>query len=324
MEQKTARKEYERRINRAIDFIAAHLTENLTLDDIANAASFSKFHFHRLFQAHVGETVLEFSRRLKLEQTASQLHFDQSKDITSIALDFGFSSSQNFAKAFKKHFGISPSEYRIRDRNISNPTQSKNGNADSNCGTTVSKDRNAQIKNHGHIDDKFNNELVLKKEITVTINVDVKEISEQHVAYVRTVGEYAFDRVKLAWQELGKWAGPRGLMQTGDWIGIAWDNPAVTSPDKCRYDACVTLPEGTGVSSGISQQMVPGGKFAIYRSHVVNNDFQKGWDRLLGEWLPGSGYQPSNGPAYELVVESGVGDPEGRWVVDIHLPVKPL
>ena len=56
--------EYRRRICRAMDYISRNLESELSLEEIAQAASFSMFHFHRIFKAVVGETVSGFTRRL--------------------------------------------------------------------------------------------------------------------------------------------------------------------------------------------------------------------------------------------------------------------
>ncbi len=298
-----------------MDFIAENLTDNPSLDEIAAAAAFSKFHFHRLFQAHVGETVLEFTRRLRLENAAVHLHFDPAKDITSIALDCGFSSSQNFAKAFKKHFGMSPSQYRFIDAYKTRSFRRKNGN-------TESKDGNAPPspidQDHGlsNSNDHDNEDRIM--------TIEVIEVPAKNVAYVRTIGEYGLDGASRAFNKLAHWAGPRGLMEKGDALGIAWDNPCVTPPEKCRYDACITVDESIEINGGADHQVVPAGLYAVNRTHVYNNNFQQGWDDLIGEWLPDSGYQPADGPSYEIYVDMGTNDPEGRWLVDIHLPVKPL
>ncbi len=317
-----ARKEYERRINKAMDFIAANLFRNPSLDEIAAAAAFSKFHFHRLFQTHVGETVLEFTRRLKLEKAAAQLHFDQAKDITSIALDCGFSSSQNFAKAFKKHFAISPTVYRATDVYSNNDANRKNGNALSKGGNIDGKGGNAHAGGNDLNHNDLSNRRYEKEEKIVTI--EVKEIPERNVAYVRTIGEYGFEPAKMAFKALTQWADPRGHLENGLCLGLAWDNPCVTPSENCRYDACITIPEGTEVKGEADHQIVPAGKYAINRTHVYNNNFQQGWDDLIGEWLPSSGYQPADGPVYEVYVDMGKNHPDGRWIVDIHLPVKPL
>ena len=104
--------DYKKRICLAMNFISQNLGRDLSLDEIAERVSFSKYHFHRIFKAVVGETVAGFTRRLRLELAANHLIAKPSDDITSVAMDCGFSSSQNFAKAFHQHFGMTPTKYR--------------------------------------------------------------------------------------------------------------------------------------------------------------------------------------------------------------------
>ena len=104
--------DYKKRICEAMNFISKNLNRDLSLDEIAAAASFSKFHFHRVFKSVVGETVANFTKRIRLEYAANKLVSSKDSEITTIAIECGFSSSQNFARAFGKHFGITPTEYR--------------------------------------------------------------------------------------------------------------------------------------------------------------------------------------------------------------------
>ena len=48
------------------------------------------------------------------------------------------------------------------------------------------------------------------------------------------------------------------------------------------------------------------------------------WDALVGDWLPGSGYQPDQRPAMEFYLNDPDSDPEGRYHVEICLPVRSL
>ncbi|MCK5076904.1 MAG: helix-turn-helix transcriptional regulator, partial [Calditrichia bacterium] len=54
------RSEYIASINRVIDYIEKNLDKNLTLDTLSDVANFSRFHFHRIFSAIVGETINQF------------------------------------------------------------------------------------------------------------------------------------------------------------------------------------------------------------------------------------------------------------------------
>lgn len=299
--------EYRRRINRAMNYIAEHLDSNPDLDEIATAANFSKYHFHRLFRALTGESVAGFTRRLRLERAALALGFDRQIEITTLALDLGFSSAQNFAKAFRKHFGCTPSEYRAQNSNRGHP-QSKPGNAtDAAFGKTV-------------LTLQFSEAVI---ERSKNMNVEIEQMPERRVAYVRSIGAYGPENCGAAFCQLMQWAGPRGL--TGNTqLGIAWDNPDVTPPEKCRYDACVELAEGQLADGPASEQTLPPGQYAVYHAEVVNNDFATAWQAMFADWLPGSGYQPGAGPCFERYLSNGSDHPEGRWQVDICVPVQPL
>ena len=66
--------EYRMRINRTIDYIRAHYAEDLSLEKLASIACFSKFHFHRLFRAVVGETLNDYVQRIRLENPSGNSH----------------------------------------------------------------------------------------------------------------------------------------------------------------------------------------------------------------------------------------------------------
>ncbi|HPQ37236.1 MAG TPA: AraC family transcriptional regulator [Synergistaceae bacterium] len=168
-----ALQEYRRRICQAMDFIEGHLEENPSLEEIARAASFSKYHFHRLFKSLVGESVGEFTRRLRVEKAACFLRFSHRVSVTEVAHRWGFSSSQNFARAFRKHFGCSPSEFRKRFRKI--------GTAASKEGDDFGKEERYAGWHHISIPERSN---------IMAMHVEVMEMPSYFVAYVRNVGPY--------------------------------------------------------------------------------------------------------------------------------------
>ena len=89
--QKTqANSEYTRRIDRVIDYLRANLDRPVKLKELAKVACFSEFHFHRIFGAVAGETLNQFTNRLRLEKAARLLRFSQ-QSLTDIALECGFS-----------------------------------------------------------------------------------------------------------------------------------------------------------------------------------------------------------------------------------------
>jgi AraC family transcriptional regulator len=92
-------------------YIREHISEPLDRETLADVAGFSVPHFHRVFTAHVGESAINYVRRIRLERAARKLRMG-AVDITEVALAAGYDSHAAFGKAFKQHFGLSPSEFR--------------------------------------------------------------------------------------------------------------------------------------------------------------------------------------------------------------------
>ena len=97
--------EYYGRVERAVDYLYAHYSEDIGLADLADVAGFSRFHFHRIFSGIVGETVGEFLKRIRLQNAASRLFDHPEESVTEVALAVGFSSASVFARAFRERFG---------------------------------------------------------------------------------------------------------------------------------------------------------------------------------------------------------------------------
>ena len=132
--RKFLRQEYINRINRAIDFIEKNIESKLTLDKISEASGFSAFHFHRIFKGITGETLNSYIKRLRIEKAAMMLVYNPRHTLTYIAVKCGFSGSAAFSRAFRGHYGISPSVYRnggYKEISKKRQTESKNSKAQS-------------------------------------------------------------------------------------------------------------------------------------------------------------------------------------------------
>lgn len=295
--------DYKVRACQAMNFISRNLHRDLSLDEIAEVAFFSKFHFHRIFKAVVGETVAGFTRRLRLERAAARLLANPMHDITEIAFGCGFSSSQNFAKAFRQNFGLSPTEFR----------KSKNGNKFGNNGNDLSLNVTYDPET------VFENQRIQERENTM--NADVKELPERTVAYIRKMGPYGKETAGQAFAELMQWAGPRDLVGKSAMLGVYWDHPEVTPPEKCRTDACIEVPHGTKVDGPVDIQTIAGGQYVACRFEVTTDSFQQAWDDAFAHVIS-KGYELAEKPCYELYHNNGAEDPEGKWIFDICLPLK--
>lgn len=318
------RAEYQARINRVVDHIGSHLTDELDLAALARIAGFSPYHFHRLFRALVGETLGHFIARLRLEKAASQLRGNPDKSVLEVALDCGYSSSTTFARAFRSHFALTPTEWRSAECNPGTPNR--------NPGTPNSNPSGDSVQLKTHIDPTTNQ---LQWRVTMNdsnhsplaANVQVRTLPDLPVAYVRHVGPYAGDSAlfQRLFGQLAAWAGPRGLLNPqAKMLCVYHDDPSVTDESKLRTDCGVSVPEGTEVDGAIGKATLRGGTYAVGHFEIASDQFSQAWQAVMGGWLPESGYQPADGPCFELYLNESEQHPEGKCVVEICVPVKPL
>lgn len=323
------RAEYERRVNRVIDHIQAHRAESLPLERLAAVAAFSPFHFHRVFKAMTGETVSEFVQRVRLESAASALLLRPQTDVLTIALDCGFNSAGAFARAFKERFGMSATQWRAggfaRWRAEGRDFASKIGTRERKMREAVGKPCEAPAGGDLHDDVRSRDVAATEKETTMTPTVTIQTLPSYRLAYLRNIGAYgAGGTIPATWQRLWQWAAARDLW-TPDWIciGISYDDPHVTEPSKCRYDAGIVIPERLSVEDGINVASFAGGKVAAARFVGTARDIAQAWHDLFS-WLPQSGFQPDERPCAELYRGESMDGQTGVVTCDLCLPVRPL
>lgn len=309
--------EYEIRIGKAMDYISANLSESLSLDAVARSANFSKFHFHRIFKTLTGETVAEFTKRLRLEKAAFQLCYSPASSITDIAMDLGFSSSQNFAKAFKKYFECTPNHFRKENSDSFAELKATDGEESEN--KSMNGFQSLLSDSSGHdMDDLFYSD-------PYVMNVHIQKIPPLRLAYIRTIGPYSVEASFNAFMKLYEWAFPRGYAENDNYVSIVWDSPDLTPPEKCRFDAGLMVAEDVTSQGNIGIQTLPGGTYAVYHTKLSwSENIEKPYVDFFMRWLPSSGFQPADGPCYEVYPSFETEWTSDTYTVDIHFPVKPL
>ncbi len=116
---KLANLDYVDRVNRAVDHVTRNLDQPLRLEEVAKAACFSSYHFHRIFRALMGETLAAFVKRVRLERSVYLLSHRNGASLTEIALACGFSSSSDFSRSFRAQYGAAPSRFDIEQFRLS-------------------------------------------------------------------------------------------------------------------------------------------------------------------------------------------------------------
>lgn len=107
--------DHAERVEAAKAYLAAHLSERITLDDLARAVYTSPFHLARIFQQHTQIPIHRYLTRLRLRASLEHLA-EGARDLTALALELGFASHSHFTGAFRREFGCAPSTVRRRAR----------------------------------------------------------------------------------------------------------------------------------------------------------------------------------------------------------------
>jgi|GEM_PF-1368482 len=157
------------------------------------------------------------------------------------------------------------------------------------------------------------------------MTVTIKSLPNYHVAYMRHTGPYgAGGGIPQLWQKLQRWAEARDLW-TSDRVclGIAIDDPMVTEPAKCRYDAAVVVPADFKADSAVNLLDVPGGKHATVAFEGSSQRVAEPWAKVFS-WLPQSGYQPDNRLGFELYVGEAWDGKTDAFRCEVCVPVRPL
>ncbi len=305
------RTEYQTRMHRVLAHIDAHLDQPLDLATLATVAHFSPFHFHRLFAAWMGETLGDYLRRRRVEVAAMRLAAQPRARVLSIALSVGFGSAEAFARAFRGRFGCSPTAWRERQTLL----RWSNGNL-SQVNSKPDQAWAAPGVDH-EVSRNPNPETFMK-----VMLIDRAPVT---IAYLRHLGAYGESIAQFWQQTYVPWAVTNRLGPDHARYGISHDDPSITAPEQCRYDACAEVAPDFVVNGGAIKSLLPGGRYAVLAFKGRVEQVGEAWAALLRDWLPSSGLQLDNRPSFEHYPKGAVFDSAtGVFECEICIPVIPL
>src|SRR5271166_307767 len=106
--------ETDDRLVPVLTYMREHFDEHISLDVLAELTGYSRFHFVRFFTEVVGDTPYRYLTALRLEVATRWLDAGNDATVAFIGRECGFPSSTAFTRAFRRHTGVTPSEYRTR------------------------------------------------------------------------------------------------------------------------------------------------------------------------------------------------------------------
>nr|WP_319399216.1 GyrI-like domain-containing protein [uncultured Carboxylicivirga sp.] len=295
--------DYQNRINRVFEYIDQHLETDLSLAILSEIALFSPFHFHRIFKFITGETVNEYVIRRRIEKAAIDL-LHKNITATEMAYKYGFSDNTSFSRAFKKYYGISPTEFKKQNPNKFSTIRQLNS-------------KNGQVyPDYEKYICIINN---LKNWITMNAKIEIKEMPTMNLAYVSSIGP---QNLESAFGKLIQWATPKGLMnEQNKPITIYHDSFKVTEHDKVRMSACLLLNQTVMPEGEVGLTTIEAGKFIVGSFEIGLNEFEKSWTGLF-VWMNEHGYKKADREPFEMYHNNFNEHPDGKAIVDLYIPIE--
>ena len=268
--------DYIQRINKVVAYINNHLDETLDLKTLANEAALSDFHFHRIFKALKGEAIGGYITRLRLEATARLLRYT-ALTIEEIAFNIGYETPASLSKAFKKQYGISPSEYR------------------------TNKDTYIMKK------EIINPDLALKAPKIVTLE-------PKNLIYVALTGAYGSLDYGKAYEQLWAVIKAQKLFTKGiESICISYDDPKITEGSLQRSDVCLAIHKPATPQEEVSCKTLAGGKYAVFFYQGSYENLSQVYDTAV-RWVIDHQYTLREEPFFEKYLNDARRTPKEKLI----------
>ena len=242
---------YHQRLKKVIDFIGQHLDEEISLKRLSDTFYVSEFHFHRLFTAFTGLSLMQYIRWLRLKRAARQLIVNKDQPIINIAINAGFESHEAFTRAFKKVCGFSPNQYR----------QGFGWSYWEEFPYCLPNEEDTQMK------------------------VDIRKIDKIRLVVIEHRGDPK--RMADSITKLLAWTKARSIeLKPGAAFAIAYDDPKTTPADKFRIDFGIKIPENLQIQGDIIEKYLPSGRYAVTMHKGTRDNIGNTVYSLYRDWLP--------------------------------------
>lgn len=292
-------------LQKAIDYIEMHLTEEIDFEKVAAQSFSSSYHFQRVFSILCGFTVGEYIRNRRLSLAGMELAATDSK-VIDVALKYGYESPDSFAKAFQKFHGITPSQAR-------------------NDGSSLRSFSRLVLKISLEGGTMMDYRLEEKPEMTLVgykrrfSGTPAERYDQERDFYVNTrANQYMLKgmvhdcdtqyNVITGFREEGYDFYIASLIEQ-PWLKNDWFDSL--GEDAARFEEIV-IPAGLYVVCETERTKTP---------TMLIDDLRK---KIVSEWLPSSGYELSDAPEVEVhhwFYEAGNDEVKNRRYIELWLPV---
>ena len=291
----TATHHYLARMRAVLAHIDAHLEDALDVEQLAEVAAFSKYHFHRQFTLLFGMNVGRYVQLLRLKRAAHQLAYRDAARITDIALACGYEAPEAFTRAFRKQAGQSPTDFRDTPQ----------------WGTWAADLHALRALRSQHMPTQPQ-----ARSVDIVEREDVPVATIEHHGDPARLGQTI--RTFIAWRREH-----RLHPSVSATYNIVYNNPDDVPPDAFRMDICAATRDAIAPNAaGVVPKTLAGGRYAVLR-HIGSDDtLDQSVAYLYAEWLPASGEALRDAPLLFQRVRFYPDVPEHEAVTDVLLPLR--
>jgi AraC family transcriptional regulator len=276
-------------LQQTLDTIERRLDQDLSIEELAQQAYMSMFHFQRTFSLVLGIGIGEYIRNRRLSVAAEQLAAKKIKVIDA-ALIYGYDSPESFTRAFFKFHGINPSQ-AAKDPSMLRrflPMKIKISIEGGNMMNVRIEERSAFT--------------IAGVKWTLNINdlTNHQQISQHWTAFNRSEKPQRFCA-----QSVGD------PIFNGSFLGVCVDNK-----DKKTFDYWIASALSEGLSTEFESLSVDAGSWAVFECVGAMPDaIVRLWKQIYREYFPTSGYQPKNSIDFEVYPAGDTSSDEYRCEV---------
>ncbi|MDR9746197.1 AraC family transcriptional regulator [Paenibacillus taichungensis] len=259
------------RLNEGLSYIEENLMDSVDMKEVARIACCSEYHFTRMFSFLSGITLSEYIRRRRLTLAALELSRNDSK-VIDVALKFGYTSPDSFARAFQSLHGVTPSEAK-------NHSPSLKAFPRMTFQLTIQGGSEMNYR----IEDKEPFRIVgISKRVPIVFNGVNPDIAAM---YQRLTPELIETIKGLSNVQ------PLGI------ISASAHFSEERMEEKGELDHYIGAATTQEAPEGLAQLEVPASTWAVFTSiGPFPGTLQDVWGRIYSEWFPSSDYELSEGP----------------------------
>ena len=282
----TTEESYRQRIEFVMQYIGDNLDKEIEMSTLSTISGVSSFHLHRIIKAYTGESIGAFIVRTRVE-TAAKLLLYSNMAISDIAYRVGYNVPTSLSKAFVKHYGISPTQYRRSRKPV--------------------------------VDGNDNNSVDIMME-----QYSVVDLSATNIIYIGSRGHYRLRDYFPTYQKLLDELQRQGrVVDHVSYLGLFYNNPNVTCDSNLYNEICIATEQDVEPNGNIEVKRLPGGKYIVFTFNDKISKLDKVYNNIYIEILTNTKFNIRDSYGFEKYTDNLEHIKlNGKIKIEIHIPIE--